>query len=164
MQIAGASRRFAFAFTVAEEDPLPHHTAKYAAAPAPNGVQRFHSRPDLKAPTVHVNTPATSGVAPGDIFVAAYASGNGPGGPMIFKNSGQLVWFEPLPPKVSAANLLQRYEGRPVLSWWQGNVLPQGFGEGVEVIEISAWRRCMPAMGCTPTCTTFRSPPATPAC
>jgi hypothetical protein len=142
MQVAGASRRFAFAFTVAEEDPLPHHTAKYAAAATPNGVQRFHSRPDLKAPTVHVNTAATSAVAPGDIFVAAYASGNGPGGPMIFKNSGQLVWFKALAPKVSAADLqLQRYEGRPVLTWWQGNVLPQGFGEGVEVIENAAYQR-----------------------
>jgi hypothetical protein len=142
LHLASASRPFAFAFTVADEDPLPHHTAKYAAAATPNGVQRFHSRPDLKAPTVHVNTPATSGVAPGDIFVAAYASGNGPGGPMIFKNSGQLVWFKALAPKVSAANLqLQHYEGRPVLTWWQGNVLPQGFGEGVEVIENAAYQR-----------------------
>jgi Arylsulfotransferase (ASST) len=141
LHLASASRPFAFAFTVADEDPLPHHTAKYAAGASPNGVQRFHSRPDLKAPAVHVNTPAASGVAPGDIFVAAYASGNGPGGPMIFENSGRLVWFEPLPPKVSAANLqVQQFQGHPVLTWWRGNVLPQGFGEGEEIIENTAYR------------------------
>ena len=92
LHLASGSRRFAYAFTVADEDPLPYVTAKYATSSSPVGLQRFHSRPDLKAPAVHVSTPASSGAAPGDIFVAVYASGNGPGGPMIFEDDGQLVW------------------------------------------------------------------------
>ena len=142
LQLTGGERSFAYTFTVADEDPLPYVTAKYSPSPSPVGIQRFHSRPDLKAPTVHVSTPATSSAAPGDIFVAVYASGNGPGGPMIFEDDGQLVWFKPLPTKVSAANLqLQQYEGRPVLTWWQGYVLPQGFGEGEEIIASNDYRQ-----------------------
>ncbi len=140
--VAGASRPFAYAFTVADEDPLPNRTAKYTATASPTGIQRFHSRPDLPAPTVHVSRPATSSVAGGDIFVAAYATANGPGGPMIFEDSGQLVWFKPLPSNVSAADLqVQQYQGHPVLTWWQGHVLPQGFGEGEGVIDNTAYQQ-----------------------
>ena len=142
LHLAGGSRPFAYAFTVADEDPLPYVTAKYTASRSPIGIQRFHSRPDLRAPSVQVTTPAASSAAPGDIFVAAYASSNGPGGPMIFQNSGQLVWFKPLPTKVSATNLqVQQYEGHPALTWWQGYVLPQGFGEGKEIIDNTAYQQ-----------------------
>jgi hypothetical protein len=142
LQLASGGRPFAYAFTVADEDPLPYVTAKYTTSSSPVGLQRFHSRPDLRAPAVHVSTPAGSATAPGDIFVAVYASGNGPGGPMIFEDDGQLVWFKPLPAKVSAANLqLQQYEGKSVLTWWQGYVLPQGFGEGKEIVASTGYRQ-----------------------
>ena len=142
LHIAGASRPFAFGFTVAHEDPLPDRTAKYTASPSPVGIDRFRSAPDVQAPTVHVTTRASSAEAPGDIFVSVYASGNGPGGPMIFEDSGRLVWFKPLPPKISASNLqLQRYDGQPVLTWWQGRLLPQGFGEGEEVIANTSYQQ-----------------------
>ena len=142
LDLAGASRVFAFSFTVADQDPLPDRTAKFGPGLGPAGLQHFHTLPNLQAPALHVSTPAASGVAPGDIFAAAYASGNGPGGPMIFENSGQLVWFKTLPSKVSAADLqVQQYEGQPVLTWWQGYTLPQGFGEGEDVIYNSAYRQ-----------------------
>jgi hypothetical protein len=142
LRLASGERSFAYAFTVADEDPLPYVTAKYTTSASPVGLRRFHSRPDLKAPAVHVSTPAGSSAAPGDIFVAVYASGNGPGGPMIFEDDGQLVWFKPLGTKVSAANLqLQQYESKPVLTWWQGYVLPQGFGEGEEIIASADYRQ-----------------------
>jgi Arylsulfotransferase (ASST) len=142
LHLASGSRPFAFAFTVADEDPLPDRTMKYSITTSPTGIQRFHGRPDLAAPTVRISTPAASSVAPGDIFVAAYATANGPGGPMIFENSGQLVWFKALAKKVSATNLqVQQYWGRPVLTWWQGTILPQGFGEGEEVIDNTAYQQ-----------------------
>jgi hypothetical protein len=142
LQFTSASRPFTYSFTVADVDPRPDITAKYALSTSPVGIQRFHSRPDLSAPTMHVSKPAASGVAPGDIFLAAYATSNGPGGPLIFENDGQLVWFKPLPRKTSAADLqVQRYEGRPVLTWWQGYVLPQGFGEGQEIIDDTSYRQ-----------------------
>jgi hypothetical protein len=140
--IASGRRPFAYAFTVADEDPLPDRTAKYTLTNAPVGIQRFRSQPHLPAPTVRVTKPATGDAVPTDIFVAAYATANGPGGPMIFENNGQLVWFKALPSKVSAADLqVQRYQGRPVLTWWQGRILPQGFGEGEGIIDNSAYQQ-----------------------
>lgn len=142
LDLAGARRTFAFSFTVADQDPLPDRTSKFGPGAGPSGLQHFHSLPNLQAPAVHVSTPAASGIAPGDIFAAAYATGNGPGGPMIFENSGQLVWFKTLPTKESAADFrVQQYEGHPVLTWWQGYTLPQGFGEGEDLIYNSAYQQ-----------------------
>ncbi len=42
-------------------------------------------------------------------------------GPEIVDSVGQLVWFHPLPPGELANNLeVQQYQGKPVLTWWQG--------------------------------------------
>jgi hypothetical protein len=61
---------------------------------------------------------------------------------MIFDDTGQLVWFDPLPSGTYATNLeVQRDEGQPVLTWWQGYIPPQGFGEGEEVIANSSYRQ-----------------------
>jgi len=142
LHLPGAGKQFQYSFTVAHEDPLPDITAKYKQSTSPVGLDSFHSAPELRAPTVHVSTPATAGSSPGEILATVYASANGPGGPMIFEDDGQLVWFKPLPAKISATNLqLQSYEGRPALSWWQGKLLPQGFGEGEEIIDDSAYRQ-----------------------
>lgn len=52
---------------------------------------------------------------------------------MILNAQGQLVWFRPLDGK-GAFNLeVQHYQGRPVLTWWQGNV-NHGQGNGADVI------------------------------
>ena len=79
-------------------------------------------------------TAQSPAVAPGDEFVAPYA-GPGQAGPMILEPSGGLVWFKPLPPNTSATDLqVQQYEGKPVLTWWQGDVTVHGFGLGEDVI------------------------------
>ena len=78
--------------------------------------------------------------SPGDIFVAPY-SGPGPPGPMIFDSNGNLVWFDQLPADTEATNLqVQTYEGKPVLTWWQGHIPPQGFGEGEEFVDNSSYQ------------------------
>ncbi len=60
---------------------------------------------------------------------------------MIFEESGNLVWFHPLPKGTEATNLqVQQYDGQPVLTWWQGRIPPQGFGQGEEIIDNSAYR------------------------
>jgi hypothetical protein len=47
----------------------------------------------------------------------------GQSGPFIFDNKLQPVWFHAVPTNVVANNLqVQRYQGQPVLSWWQGVV------------------------------------------
>jgi hypothetical protein len=57
--------------------------------------------------------------------------------PLILDSHLQPVWFEPVPTNVVAGNLeAQTYEGRPVLSWWQGDLTPTGetnSGEGIVV-------------------------------
>ncbi len=70
----------------------------------------------------------------GDVFVTPYA-GPGQAGPMILEPSGSLVWFKALPTYTEATNLqVQEYEGKPVLTWWQGNITMHGFGLGEDVI------------------------------
>jgi hypothetical protein len=95
--------------------------------------QSFHSRPELHPPVVTV-TAQSPAVSAGDEFVAPY-HGPGQAGPMILDPSGGLVWFKPMPAHTEATNLeVQEYEGKPVLTWWQGNITVHGFGLGEDVI------------------------------
>ncbi len=95
--------------------------------------QSFQSRPDLHPPVVTV-TAHSPAVAPGDEFLAPY-KGPGQAGPMILDPNGGLLWFKPLPAGTSATNLrVQEYLGKPVLTWWQGDISVHGFGLGEGVI------------------------------
>jgi hypothetical protein len=101
-------------------------------------VQVFRSRPDLRPPTVTV-TASSPALAPGDEFVAPY-DGPGQSGPMILDPSGGLIWFKALPAHTAATNLrVQEYAGKPVLTWWQGDISVHGFGMGEDVIVDSAY-------------------------
>ena len=54
---------------------------------------------------------------------------------MITDQQGRLVWVHPLPAGESATNFhVQQYEGKPVLTWWQGRILEVGFGQGEDEI------------------------------
>ncbi len=133
-----AARPFAFHFTVAQQDYI-----RYAPTPKPTRdpgeEQHFHSRPELLPPVLAVSARSAQS-APGYIFAAPYA-GPGPSGPMIFDEAGELVWFQPLPSGIEATNLqIQQYAGRPVLTWWQGQIPPQGFGRGEDVIANSSYQ------------------------
>ncbi|HTR90041.1 MAG TPA: arylsulfotransferase family protein, partial [Solirubrobacteraceae bacterium] len=130
---------FAFHFATAEQDPI---TYPPVAKPARDyhEMQHFHSAPSLRPPVLAVST-RSSAASPGDIFAAPY-SGPGPNGPEIFSETGELIWFDPLSGETSATNLqVQQLDGRPVLTWWQGYIPPQGFGMGEEIIDNSAYRR-----------------------
>ena len=67
------------------------------------------------------------------------------------------MWFKPLPEYTSATNLrVQESAGKPVLTWWQGDISVHGFGQGEDVIldaPTSRSRACGPGTGCRPTCT-----------
>jgi hypothetical protein len=124
-------------FTIAYEDPLST-TPETVHVGSPNEVQYFHSRPDLRPPlvTVTASSPAT---APGEIFTAPY-DGPGQSGPMILESDGGLVWFKALPKYTSATNLrVQEFAGKPVLTWWQGDISIHGFGQGEDVILDDAY-------------------------
>lgn len=137
--IAGKKQAFAFHFVIAQLDHLTYQPPAHIAS-RPGEVQRFHSRPELQPPSLIVSARSPQ-TAPGEIFSTPYA-GPGQSGPMIFDEAGNVVWFNPLPSGTEASNLqVQQLDGKPVLTWWQGYIPPQGFGDGEEVILSSTYQQ-----------------------
>jgi hypothetical protein len=103
----------------------------------PKGVWTFRSRPDLSPAAVEVTTTQVhDDTASGYIF-AAFKEGIGDHGPIIFDDLGQLVWYGRYG---SARNFkMQYYQGRPVLTWWEGKVV-DGHGIGEYVILDSSYQ------------------------
>jgi hypothetical protein len=100
-------------------------------------VWYIRSRPDLTPAAVTITRRDPN--APGDIFVAPQV---GPlqQGPEIIGPNGGLIWFNPVPHDYAATDFrVQSYQGRPVLTWWQGNE-SAGVGTGQDIIMNSAYR------------------------
>ncbi|HLH13154.1 MAG TPA: arylsulfotransferase family protein [Solirubrobacteraceae bacterium] len=137
---AGASaRHVAYGFRV--DTPYPTGGVKEFPNPAaaPSDYQTFVTLPGVEAPILHVSTRDRDPAA-GDIMTT---NGPGPGqyGPLIYTPQGRLVWFERLSAGLTAEDLnVQEYEGRRVLSFWQGRVLSLGFGQGEDVVLSSNYR------------------------
>ena len=142
LSLAGKSYPFAFHFTTAVRDPIGHPASSPKPAGKPAELFSFHSQPNLHVPIVTVDS-SSPAQTQGDLFIAPY-SGPGQDGPMIVDSSGNLVWFDPLPPGIEATNLqVQSYEGKPALTWWQGYIPPQGFGQGEEVIANTSYQQIL---------------------
>jgi Arylsulfotransferase (ASST) len=123
------------------------HQATFTHREFPNNpgssrdIQHYSSAPSLTPSTVRVTTPARPGATPGDLLLAPY-QGEGTPGPMIADQAGNLIWFHPLPAHDEATNLeVQQYEGKPVLTWWQGRILEVGFGQGEDVLYNTSYQR-----------------------
>jgi hypothetical protein len=115
-----------------------HDEAEEAArVEAPPPTQHFRSRPDLRPPVVEITQPARD-TSPGYIFIAPKRK-VAQTGPMILDDSGALVWFRPLDARGATDFRAQRYDGRPVLTWWRGKS-ERGIGEGHYVIVDDAYR------------------------
>jgi hypothetical protein len=109
------------------------------ASRVPGDEFTFHSRPDLTPPAVEV-TNQSGAVAPGDIFVTPQ-QGPTQNGAMIVNSDGALVWFQPVkPPDIAADLRVQKYDGKPVLTWWQG-YSGAGVGAGEDLIYDSSYRQ-----------------------
>ncbi|MFI5005607.1 MAG: arylsulfotransferase family protein, partial [Solirubrobacterales bacterium] len=131
---------FAFHFAISVPDPIRRLPPGKEPAGKAVEVQHYHSAPNLQSPSIQVT--AGAGPSPAGYVFATPYSGPGGDGPMIFDDTGQLVWFDPLPSGIYATNLqVQTYEGKPALTWWQGYIPPQGFGQGEEVIANGAYRQ-----------------------
>jgi hypothetical protein len=117
-------------------------TAGFPNKPGNRGeVQHYASAPSLTPSAVNVLTPPKAGAAAGDFFLAPYKGAGSPG-PMIVNRNGKLIWFHPLPHGDSATDFqVQSYEGKPVLTWWQGHILRLGFGQGEDVVYDSSYRQ-----------------------
>src|SRR3954464_11967731 len=100
---------------------------------AEEGVTSFVSSPKLKPATLTVNRSA-KGQAPGYIFIAMFqnkfftAPLVGQGGPMILDNQGRYVWLKTASKSApDTLNLqVQRYKGKPVLTYYDGTVANTG--------------------------------------
>ena len=108
------------------------------AAPALVAPHRFVSRPDLRPPVVAVNT-ASETASAGHIFIAPFqiTGKAGPGyGALIVDGLGQPIWFKPESTKTAIGLRVQKYKGKPVITWYEGDVLG-GYGGDFIVADQS---------------------------
>jgi hypothetical protein len=127
-------------FTIAHQASVSQ--AEFPKEPGnKHAIQHYASAPSWTPSTATVTTSAKPGAASGDLFMAPY-QGEGTPGQMIAEQNGALVWFHPLPKGEESTNFqVQQYEGRPVLTWWQGRILGVGFGEGEDVVYDSSYKQ-----------------------
>lgn len=77
----------------------------------------MHTRIELTPPPVDIRVAAKSGVAPGYVFIAPKHAVQD--GLAILDNRGRFVWSDIYRPEVTDFRV-QRYRGKPVLTFWQG--------------------------------------------
>lgn len=113
-----------------------------SAAPPPAVVQVPVAAEDGPPPAVTVRT-LRPGTAPGLLFVTPQSPGApfAPRGPQIVDNQGRPVWFHRIPNGQFATSFrVQTYQGRKVLTWWQGTSDAGGMGMGVGYIADEDYR------------------------
>jgi hypothetical protein len=95
-------------------------------------LRAYATRPDLRPPVIDVETAASP--TPGFVFLTPKRAG-AQAGPLIVDDEGEIVWSAPTAGHDVAADLrVQTYEGKPVLTWWEGrSAVGLGFGELVIV-------------------------------
>jgi len=74
--------------------------------------------------------------APGYVFLAP-KEGQGRHGPEIVDDRGRPIWFHPVA-GIATDFRVQRYQGNPALTWWQGGALGEG-QPGVDYIADSSY-------------------------
>jgi hypothetical protein len=100
----------------------------------PRGTHTFVTHPSFHPPVVRVGK--VPDPAAGDFFFGPLSSGQD--GPMIVNPQNHLVYYQPSAP--SRGPLVydvdeQRYDGKPVLTYWEGRVVcPPCAGEGEDPI------------------------------
>ena len=103
-------------------------------------TRSFRSRPDLAPPflTVNLHRPGT---APGYLFQSPKSKKDQKqAGPMISDDNGEPIWFHPLPGVQVATDFrTQTYQGKPVLTYWQGTSRI-GIGTGELVMLDQSYR------------------------
>ena len=137
LNIAGATNG-AYSFVIATPAGRIPVAAPQEAPRVAHDINRFASAPQLQPATLHL-TKRPSHAAGGDLFVAPQ---DGPvqWGPEITGPYGSLIWFKTVPKGESATDFrVQSYQGKPVLTWWQGTV-NGGVGTGQDEIYNSSYQ------------------------
>ncbi len=99
----------------------------------------YRTRPDLHPPIFKV-TKLLQGTAPGFVFIAAKDQTR-PGGPMILDDNGEVEWFRDVSPLQATDFRAQTYQGKPVVTWWQGAFNKAGIGRGKYEIYDDTYHR-----------------------
>lgn len=116
-----------FSFTVAVlAGPPPFGPGRSGASAARSGTAHglpratlsFHSEPNLHPPQFRITSHGDRGA--GEILLTPNHSFQR--GPMILDGRGRLVWFQPTGGGPAYNLEVQRYGGRPALTWWQGGI------------------------------------------
>ncbi len=143
----------AAAATVASCCAVPAAAQASATTAQPAGVHQSGTLPTV--PPYHLDYTLTPGakLGPGLIFIDPHktvpsSAKTATEGPEIITTSGKVVWYDPLRGARSASNFqVQRYQGKPVLTWWQGTggnpafgALSVGIGQGEDVIMNSNYK------------------------
>jgi hypothetical protein len=115
---------------------LGEEDAEAATIRSSNDVRRFFSRPDLRPPRLTVLRGAR---ASADYYFLAPSSGPGQRGVLIVDGSGDVVFFRPTTPLTAMNFRTARFNGEPVLTWWEGRA-ERGLGRGAYVIMDSSYR------------------------
>jgi Arylsulfotransferase (ASST) len=134
--IAAAACALMLSAAVAQAAPIGAYTTK--------GAYSFVSAPNLHPPIFGVTQKTQfSQLAPGYFMVANFKNLSakqpltGQSGPLILDHNLQPVWFDPIGVNALAANLqVQRYNGKPALSWWQGTVTAAGITTSGEDVVV----------------------------
>jgi hypothetical protein len=102
-------------------------TAAMAASPAAADAQ-------TGPPPVTILTQGANN-GNGDIFISPFGDTSSyENGPEIINNQGNVIWFHAVPAGEEASDFRpQRYDGKPVLTWWQGTGLG-GLSSGTDYI------------------------------
>ncbi|MBV9536361.1 MAG: aryl-sulfate sulfotransferase [Solirubrobacterales bacterium] len=128
--------RLHYTFAIARVARLP--TISPAAAPLAASSRTTHSfitAPRLKPPIVTLSGRDTDARS-GHIFLDAQNSGQ-PAAYFI-DHRADLIWYKPSSTKRRGPSIfnvrVQGYHGHPVLTYWQGRVVPPGVGKGKDLI------------------------------
>jgi len=104
------------------------------ATPPVSARAPYRSRPDLNPPPITISIPA-DGTAPGYVFLSPFditaATGTAQAvpaskshvGPLIVDSTGEPVWFLPLGKDTAMGLRVQEFNGKRVLTWYEGTVL-----------------------------------------
>ena len=124
-----------------------------------SGTLSYLSAPNLHPPALHSDRPAFTKQLAGGYFLvdnfpnlASQDQFVGQSGPMILNNKLQLVWFLPdfNQNEVTMNFEAQRYQGKPVLTWWQGVISNTGATiSGTNVVYNQSYQKIASLTGDT---------------
>jgi hypothetical protein len=109
--------------------------------PGPGAAHSYVTRSDLRPPVLSVRVSGSPSGAPGYVLLGNKAYLGPPVGQpglLIARRDGEIAWFNPVTDGAVMDFNVQSYQGKPVLTWWQGKI-GGAFGKGTCYIADSSY-------------------------